>query len=246
MPITPASYDSNSDPLVHENFGDQVDAAHAWLNGGLVTTDLADDAIVRDHVTRPAFRGSPVYGMEGRIHKVRQHVADRAAGAPMDGQTLEFRRDRDSLQPFSFTDSTDNTWLTRFGRTVDLPTTCHVEIWCHGTVHTSKTGANWEQPWVTSTGDRFGRMVIGCFDRSDLQAGIALMQSTSHELRLPSQNTIGSEHFSMRTLTSLSAGKYDILLVYDRQSLSPAHSDGFQIDLRAVCFGLDAFPIATP
>lgn len=238
MPITPASYAANGDTLEYSGPDAHFEAARDWLNGGIVTADIDAEAIQRDHIVRPRFWGVPHHGMVGRVHRIRQMVLADAESQASTSFDIARCRDRTSFKPFRTVPGDTQRWRTRYGRTVYLPTQSHVEVSCQGMVYTNN-GTGFTRPH-NDTGDLFGRLVLAYLDRQDLGGGILLLQDSSHEIE-PRDRC----HFSCRSLTTLSAGSYDFLLLYDRQNIAPDHDEEAQVDLRTVNFTLDAYPTVT-
>lgn len=208
------------------------EVVRSWMNGGIITADITDARILRDHIVRPKFWGTPNNGMVGRVHKARRGQLANALSSATIGTDIARVRDRDSFKPFRLTPGDTQLWRTRFGASEQLPEISYVEVSCQGAVEIN-LGTGW------TAANEFGRLALAYIDRSD-PGTVVVITDSAHELG-PER-----EHFSCRTLATLSAGDYDFLLVYDRRNLAAGASGDLQFDVRTVNFTVDIMPTVTP
>lgn len=201
--------------------------ARAWLNGGVLTTDLNASEVVRDHVVRPEILGFPQYGLEGRIQHSYGTLTNHEGAPGSTGPDWATHRNRDTIYPY-YVQATE-IWRTRFGKTLRFDTDGgNIYASFHGNIKSSQEPNTGYPDGASGANTHLGGRLVICYTRRE--TGVKSTE-VEHSRYFVYPELL--DQFDCRARFIVSAGTYDVFLAYRRGTAS-ADSTAFQFDLRNV------------
>ena len=201
-----------------------------YLNGGIVTTDIVADAVLRDHVVKPRSFGFPVNAQLGEFVDHYGFDANLEGHPAFLSAEWGARRARESIHPYLLPPT--ELWKTRFGTSLWVPENeAFFELNCQLSSRESSP-PQVSYPNGAGAGDRVGFLTIVGFP--DSRVPFEYLESRSFLYAdYPGATGGGNDRHHLSCNGSLSAGLYHFVLCYKRGNTAAASSD-IQIDLSRV------------
>lgn len=247
MPVTPPTIPAGR--LEWAPIAAAFEATRTWLNG-IVSDDVQNGAVQREHLVRPVLGGFPLDGMAGEFQGLFRGEFGVAKGDIVSVNDWGPLPERLVVIP-EVVAGRDGTWYLPVGRTVYCPTTRDAELDITFQVHpTTRTppvpeGGGGPDPgditWgptAAHAGELGGYFSIHHVWREDTPGGAGEQeQSQSRRHVVPTRAGDGLiDRVAMRWNGQLTPGTHDLVLVYHRAGAT----DGlWQLDLTRIATTLE-------